>query len=201
MEINGKEIYDRIVEMITMRGIKKSDFYNKLGITRQHLSRWKSGSLPTIDIIYKIKDELQVSLEWLLTGNNEQDANDPAAPYKIVDRIDYYIQDTTHHMKYEPSIVFYNILKDIVSANELPDWFYGRQTIDISKLSKIADKLGKSVQYFITGSDISKEEYTKYYGNKDSNDTEFYKQFSCLNDKTKEIVKHIVYLYFREQIG
>ena len=71
--INGYDIYERIVQMLAMRGLKQKDFLSSLGITRQNLARWKSGSLPSVDVLYEIKEKLQVSIDWLLTGKNEID--------------------------------------------------------------------------------------------------------------------------------
>lgn len=200
MEINGFDIYERIVQMIELRGFKQKEFLTSLGITRQNLARWKTGSLPSIDILYEIKQKLDVSIDWLLTGKNEQDGNEPAAQYKIVNRIDDRLENITHHRRWERDINFYNCIQDIVAPYELQDWLNGRQNIDVSKLRKIADRLGESVQYLITGSRISKAEYTNYYGPRESEDANFYRTFSCLNQDAKENIKHITSLYFKEQI-
>lgn len=201
MVINGRDIYQRIVDMFELRNINKNEFYKKLGISRQHLAKWKAGSLPSVEILYAIKEELHVSLDWLLTGINNQDATDPAAPYKIVNRIDNYIEEKTGHKVWEENIDFYSSIKHIVHKQELSDWLYGRQQIDISKVVKIADILGESVQYFITGSYISSAEYTeKYSGQKESEEAEFYKEYSCLNPDNKETIKHMTNLLFHEQL-
>ncbi len=200
MDINGKGIYERIIEAIKIRGIKNIDLYKKLGITRQHLARWKNGSLPSIDILYAIKEELNVSLDWLITGKNEQDATDPAAPFQIVNRIDYYLEDKTKHKKWEEN--FYSSIAEIVKPYELEDWLNSRQVLDISKVVKIADKLGASVQYFITGSQISKSEYTeKYFGQRETEDANFYREFSCLDNERRKEAKHIINMLFNEQYG
>lgn len=200
MEIKGNEIYQRIVDMIKERNIVKKDFYSKTGITRQNLVRWKLGSLPSIDVLYAIKEELNVSLEWLLIGNTSQDSNNPSAPYQIVNRIDDCIERETKHKKYEPSSVFYSCISDIVNEYEIPDWFCGRQTIDISKVSKIADKFGESVQYFLTGSHISKSEYTKKYsGTNDSEDADFKKNVASLNSDNKQIIQKMARMLREEQ--
>lgn len=69
--INGIDIYNRILKILQERKTKTSDFYNKIGITRQNFSKWKSGSIPSFDVLYKIKEELNISLDFLLTGNEE----------------------------------------------------------------------------------------------------------------------------------
>lgn len=201
MDINGTDIYNRIIQMLELRGIKNSEFYDKIGITRQNLSKWKAGSLPSVDVLYLIKEELHVSLDWLLTGKNEQDGLNPTEPYRIVDRIDGKLKEVTGLQDSNMS-GFYDSIKDIVKPYELIDWVEGRQNIDITKIAKIADRLGESVQYLITGTHISKAEYTeKYFGDRESEDANFYRTFSCLSIDKKETLKHIALLYFNEQIN
>lgn len=200
MNISGTAIYNRIIQMLEVRGIKPNDFYKKTGITRQNLSKWKAGSLPSIDVLYAIKETLEISIEWLLTGERYQEGIDPTAPNKIVDRIDDSIKRSKQFQgNWETG--FYDCIKDIVKPYELNDWVQGFQNIDISKIKQIADRLGESVQYLITGSKISKAEYTNYYGNRESEDAGFYRIFSCLSIENKETLKHMAKLYFNEQIN
>ena len=200
MEINGPDIYQRIIKMLEIRGIKNNDFYYKIGITRQNLSKWKAGSLPSVDVLYLIKEELNVSLDWLLTGKNDQDALSPTEPYRIVDRIDAILKERTK-LQGPWMSGFYDCIKDIVEPYELIDWIEHRQDIDITKIAKIADRLGESVQYLITGSQISKAEYTeKYFGNKENEDADYYRTVSCLSIENKQVLKHIASLFFKEQI-
>ena len=196
MDFNGSDIYNRIVEIIQERKTKTSDFYNKIGITRQNFSKWKSGSIPSFDVLYKIKEELNVSWDWLLNGTQEQDTTDIAAPFQIVNRIDDWIEKKYKKKKYEAN--FYDCINDIISENELSGWFTGRQNIDISKLSKIADKIETSVQYLITGYDISiAQAKSKRPWDEDSEYQNFYQIFSQLDDKSKNIIKDIAGLYYK----
>ncbi len=196
MDFNGSDIYNRIVEIIQERKTKTSDFYNKIGITRQNFSKWKSGSIPSFDVLYKIKEELDVSWDWLLNGTQEQDTTDIAAPFQIVNRIDDWIERKYNKKKYEAN--FYDCINDIISENELSGWFTGRQNIDISKLSKIADKIETSVQYLITGYDISiAQAKSKRPWDEDSEYQNFYQIFSQLDDKSKNIIKDIAGLYYK----
>lgn len=66
--INGTDIYKRILKLIFLNDIKKKDFYSKIGITRQNFAKWKAGSIPSIDILYKIKHYFNVSFDYLLLG-------------------------------------------------------------------------------------------------------------------------------------
>ena len=150
--------------------------------------------------MYKIKEELNISLDWLLTGKNEQDTTDPSAPFQIYKRIEDCLERKTNHKVWENDFDIFNDIEDIVHKQELSDWLYGRQNVNLSKVVKIANKLGESVQFLITGSYISKDEYTrKYIGSKETEDSDFYKQFSNLNPSNKETIKHMTGLLFNEQ--
>ncbi len=197
MVFNGSDIFNRIIEITQERKIKTSDFYNRIGITRQNFSKWKTGSIPSFEVLNKIKKELNVSWDWLLNGNQEQDTTDVAAPYQIVNRIDDWIERKNNTKKYETN--FYDCINDIVSDNEIGNWFAGRQNIDISKLARIADRLGTSVQYLITGYDISiAQAKSKRPWDEDSEYQNFYQIFSQLDEKSKDTIKDIASLYYKE---
>lgn len=66
--INGTDIYNRIIYLININHLKNSDFYKDIGITSQIFSNWKYRSIPSLDVLYKIKIYFNCSLDWLITG-------------------------------------------------------------------------------------------------------------------------------------
>ena len=51
------------------------EIFEMLGITRQNLSKWKSGSLPSIDTMVRISELFHISLYWLATGKESDKSN------------------------------------------------------------------------------------------------------------------------------
>lgn len=72
-EIKGKDIVFRIDSILKTRNEKRKAVADAVGISVQPFTSWtKRGSLPSADTIYYIAKYLDVSIEWLLTGEEKQ---------------------------------------------------------------------------------------------------------------------------------
>jgi transcriptional regulator with XRE-family HTH domain len=67
-----KEIFSqRLAQARRKANMKQSDLASKVGVTQTAMSSYERGrTLPTIDIVKKLAEELKVSLDWLC-GNDE----------------------------------------------------------------------------------------------------------------------------------
>lgn len=64
-----KTFIDRVEEILERSGISKTELAEVLNIRRPTLSEWKkNGAFPSADIALKIAKYLNVSVEWLITG-------------------------------------------------------------------------------------------------------------------------------------
>ena len=71
-EITGLAIVNRIDEKLKERGEKRKSVADAVGISLQPFTSWaKRGSIPGADTAYYIANYLNVSVEWLLTGKEE----------------------------------------------------------------------------------------------------------------------------------
>lgn len=69
----GKEIVERIDTLLIGKNIKRYALAETVGISVQAFSDWKSrGTIPAGDILLRIARYLNVSLEWLITGEDEE---------------------------------------------------------------------------------------------------------------------------------
>lgn len=74
-------ITERIFEQIKQKGINQKEFAHQIGVNEKTFSAWKvKNTLPSADKISVISDLLNVSIEYLLTGE------DPTAPQNTADR-------------------------------------------------------------------------------------------------------------------
>lgn len=72
-EIKGKDIVFRIDSILKTRNEKRKAVADAVGISVQPFTSWtKRGSLPSADTIYYIAKYLDVSMEWLLTGEERK---------------------------------------------------------------------------------------------------------------------------------
>lgn len=64
----GKRMFD----VRTRRGISRQDIESKFGITYRILYNIEKGvSMPSLDVIVKFANEFDLSLEYLITGENK----------------------------------------------------------------------------------------------------------------------------------
>jgi Bacteriophage CI repressor helix-turn-helix domain. len=67
MEINGRDIVNRIVSIGEIK-----EYVQVLHIPAQTISNWKTrNSFPKVDDLYRIAEYKHVSLDWLVTGTDE----------------------------------------------------------------------------------------------------------------------------------
>lgn len=75
-------MYDIFSKLLSLKGVKASDVSKATGIHPSTFSDWKSGkSSPKQDKLQKIADYFNVSLEYLMTGEEKETAE----PYYIND--------------------------------------------------------------------------------------------------------------------
>ncbi|MEY8356921.1 helix-turn-helix transcriptional regulator [Lachnospiraceae bacterium 54-53] len=69
--LNANEIGNRIRLKIKESGLKQKDIVESSGISKAALSNYLNGNrIPDTEAIYKISKELDISIEWILTGES-----------------------------------------------------------------------------------------------------------------------------------
>ncbi len=72
------EIYDRYKAIRDSRNVKDSQVAKETGITKSTFSEWKSGKYtPKQEKLQKIADYFGVSIEYLMTGSNDNAKEPP----------------------------------------------------------------------------------------------------------------------------
>ena len=68
---NGVSFVERIDEELDFKGMKRAELLRLLGLPRNSISNWlERGNIPAGDICLKIADYFGVSIEYLITGKN-----------------------------------------------------------------------------------------------------------------------------------
>lgn len=68
------QFYKNLCEICKLRNISPSALLTKLGKSKSYVTQWKNGVMPSGEIIVLIANELNVSTDYLLLGNeNEND--------------------------------------------------------------------------------------------------------------------------------
>ena len=76
-------IADRILELRKVRGISQEELADKIGVSRQAVSKWESEqSVPELDKIVLLSNFFDVTTDYLLKGIEENKKNDKqVTPY------------------------------------------------------------------------------------------------------------------------
>lgn len=192
METSGVDILNRVLGILEQRRIKQKDFFTKIGLHAQTPSHWKRGASPSIEAVTAMATELNVSIDWLVKGEGVEDPSEETSPAHIVNRIEDRLEEMTHHKPHDTTYPFYSALDNIVTAQELNNWREGKTPLNTVKLCAIADRIGVSVQFLMTGDDISEEEYNRLHGKIVGKYGMFYQHFYCLDDNNQKLASSII---------
>lgn len=72
MESNGFIIVERIDRLLSEKKLKRAALAEAVGIKAQTISAWSTrGTVPAADIAIKMAEFLDVSVEWLIAGEDK----------------------------------------------------------------------------------------------------------------------------------
>ena len=69
------DFYERLREICKKKGTTVTSMLIKLGISTGSTGNWKKGQLPKGDILIKIADYLNTSIDYILLGEYRSDVN------------------------------------------------------------------------------------------------------------------------------
>lgn len=67
--------YENIYKICREKKTTPTTVLKALGYSSGNVSKWKSGSVPNIDMAYHIANYLDVSLDYLITGSEKKDTH------------------------------------------------------------------------------------------------------------------------------
>ena len=70
------ELYENLTALRKKRGMSQEQLANELGVSRQAISKWESGSsMPEISKLIELSEFYGVSVDFLLKGSDRKDTN------------------------------------------------------------------------------------------------------------------------------
>lgn len=71
IEISGIKLINRIDEILSEKGKSRKEFAEQLDLNASTIATWKTKNIiPPVQTLYKIAAELNVSLNWLILGDD-----------------------------------------------------------------------------------------------------------------------------------
>ena len=72
--MNGVDLVIRIDELLDRKKVSRAKMSEELGFPKNLIAQWKQrGTIPAADIVYKIAQYLNTTMEWLLTGKESNE--------------------------------------------------------------------------------------------------------------------------------
>lgn len=69
--MNNESFVNRIDELLEKKGINRAKLLRETELSESTLRGWKRGVLPGVEPVYKVAQYLNVSVEYLLNGDNQ----------------------------------------------------------------------------------------------------------------------------------
>lgn len=82
------DLTERIEYELDKKGLYRIDLTRGINVAESNFRNWKKGVMPAADVLYRVAQFLDVSVEYLLTGKHPM-KNDTLSPDELA-IIDYY---------------------------------------------------------------------------------------------------------------
>lgn len=74
-DIDPKKFGERLRDAIKLANTTQKDLADKIGVTKTAVNNYVGGRIPDATILYKICKSLNISMEWLLDGEDQKQTN------------------------------------------------------------------------------------------------------------------------------
>lgn len=189
------EILELLDSFLESKGISRRQFSAMNDIPQATLGNWKTkNSAPSLDHLIKIAKYMNVSLDWLVNGENPQQEISIVAMsrHTIMDRIETILRQNTNSFQTPFEELYAEHLGKIAAFDLINNWSLGRTNIPESILTGIAKELKVTSDWLLTGREETDQVIDTYLYKLAKEHEGVLKGFDCLDkEKQKAISKEI----------
>ena len=157
---NGIEFVKRLDFLLEEKKITRKDLCALVNLAPNTIATWKiRNSVPSAEIVFQIAKKLNVSMEWLLTGASYQASDYERGKLSRKNIRDRIYKTLASKLKVERSadtetdhITFFSNMPNI-TYDTLISWEKGYINLESFVFEDIANSLGVSLEYLLTGND------------------------------------------------
>ena len=192
---NGVELVEIIDFLLANKGITRKQFCLDVGIPTSTIATWKSkNSLPNTELISKVANFLNVSIDWLVNGENPQQEISIAAisRHTIMDRIETILRQNTNSFQTPFEELYAEHLGKIADFDLVNNWSLGRINVSESVITALANELKVTTDWLLTGKEETDQVIDTYLYKLAKEHEGVLKGFDCLDEeKQKAVSKEI----------
>lgn len=115
-----------LIELCNQRNMKPNQVGKELGISSASFTKWKNGSIPTVDALIKLSEYFNVSIDYLVSGRIPTTIEGHAAPeidgVYITDKNEKLLIENYRALHYTRQIqILSSIITEAEKVNTLPE--------------------------------------------------------------------------------
>jgi len=175
--------------------ISRRQFCTLVNIPTSTIASWKAKNvLPSIELVAKLARFMNVSLDWLVYGENpettlsENTAENPYSRKSILYRIEIVLRQNNEDYDYELKSLHEKYLSDIIEYEVLINWVNGKSYISEEVLPKIAKKLNVTLQWLLTKDEYHQQDFDAHLFGLAKAYSGLVKGYDCLDEQDKRFI-------------
>lgn len=175
--------------------ISRRQFCALVDIPTSTIASWKAKNvLPSIELVAKLARFMNVSLDWLVYGENpettlrENTDENPYSRKSILYRIETVLRQNNDDYDYDLKSLHEKYLSDIIDYEALMNWVNGKSYISEEVLPKIAKKLNVTLQWLLTKDEYHQQDFDAYLFGLAKAYSGLVKGYDCLDEQDKRFI-------------
>ena len=175
--------------------ISRRQFCALVNIPTSTIASWKAKNvLPSIELVAKLARFMNVSLDWLVYGENpettlsENTDENPYSRKSILYRIETVLRQNNDDYDYDLKSLHEKYLNDIIDYEVLMNWVNGKSYISEEVLPKIAKKLNVTLQWLLTKDEYHQQDFDAYLFGLAKAYSGLVKGYDCLDEQDKRFI-------------
>ena len=193
------EFVEILEKFLKEKKISRRQFCGLVDIPNSTISSWKSKNvLPSIELVAKVAKFMNVSLDWLVYGEQFDNANElnnlenPYSRKSILYRIEIVLRQNNEDYDYDLESLHRKYLSDIVDYEVLLNWVCGKANLPENVLPEIAKKLNVSLQWLLTKDEYHQEDFDAFIYELGKSYAGILKGYFCLDKEDQKFVDHYI---------
>ena len=193
------EFVEVLEDYLKKKRISRRQFCALVDIPNSTISSWKSKNvLPSIELVAKVAKFMNVSLDWLVFGEQFDNANkqnvleNPFSRKSILYRIEIVLRQNNQDYDYEIESLHQKYLSDIVDYEVLSNWACGKSNLPENVLPEIAKKLNVSLQWLLTKDEYNQEDFDAFIYGLAKAYSNLLKGYDCLEKEDQKFIDNYI---------
>ena len=87
--MESKDVGRRIAMLRKQHGWSQMELAERLNVTDKAISKWENGGMPSVDLFPKLAKLFNVSIDYLMLGNGQDDYTASEAPAELTEQAEY----------------------------------------------------------------------------------------------------------------